>query len=51
MTKYNEPTVPIRIALSAALKGDWQRAENALTEALSLVRQRRAKAEREAAKA
>lgn len=49
--KYDSPTVPIRIALRAVIQEDWERAENALIEALSAVRQQQAKAPKEAPKA
>jgi hypothetical protein len=49
--KYDEPTRPIRIALYATIQGDWERADGALSEAISLVRQRKAQATREASKA
>lgn len=39
--KYDSPTVPIRIALHAAIQQDWDRAENALLEALGAVRRHR----------
>jgi len=51
MSKYREVTTPIRIALYAAMKRDWERTENALMEALSMVRQFRAESERGRAKA
>lgn len=41
------PTESIRVALYAAQKGDWDRTEGALLEALSAVRQERAKAMQE----
>ena len=49
--KYSEPTRPIRIALAAVIQGDGERADGALCEALSMVRQRKAQATKEAPKA
>lgn len=48
MTEDREPTASARIAMYAAQNGDWERAENALLDALSRVRRRKAESKKEA---
>lgn len=49
--KYDSPTVPMRIAIRAAQNEDWDRAEAALLESLSVARKKKQESLKEAAKA